>query len=73
MKSRKKPAKKQITEEEIDKIVESQANDDSAWAKPIQVRRTGPDSLALAAELAARAVCRAKLNREKKGKIGWRG
>lgn len=53
---------KHLSEEEIDEIVESQADDDSAWGKPIQVRRAGPESMALAAELAARAVCRAKLN-----------
>ena len=66
MKSREKPTKKQLTEEEVDKIVESQADDDSCWGKPVQVCRAGPESMALAAELAARAVCRAKLNREKK-------
>jgi hypothetical protein len=66
MKSRKKPANKQPTEKEIDNLVESQADDDSAWGKPIYVRRARPESLSLAAALAARAVCRAKLNREKK-------
>jgi hypothetical protein len=47
MKARKKPAKKQPTEDEVDKIVESQADDDSAWGKPVQVRRANPESLAL--------------------------
>lgn len=61
MKSRKKPAKKQLTEEEIDKIVESQADDDSAWGKPIQVRGARLESLAPPNELAARAVFLAKL------------
>lgn len=65
MKSRKKPLKKQLTEEEIDKIVESQADDDSAWGKPIQVRRANPGSIALPAELAARAAFLAKGYREK--------
>lgn len=64
MKSRKKPTRKQATEEEIDKIVESQADDDSAWEKPIEVRRATPSSLALPAELAARAAFLAKLHRE---------
>lgn len=70
MKSRKKPTKKQPTEEEIDKIVESQADDDSAWGKPIQVRRARSASLALPAELATRAAFLAKLHREKMSKIG---
>lgn len=65
MKSKKKPTKRQLTEKEIDEIVESQADDDSAWGKPIQVRRGNSNSLALPAELAARAAFLAKLHREK--------
>ena len=65
MKSRKKPAKKRITEEEIDEIIESQADDDSAWGKPIEVLRSSSESLALPAELATRAAFLAKLHREK--------
>jgi hypothetical protein len=65
MKSRKKPATKQSTEEEIDEFVESQADEDSAWGKPIQVRRTNTASISLPAELAARAAFLAKLHREK--------
>jgi hypothetical protein len=45
MKLRKKPTKKQLTEEEIDKIVESLADDDSAWEKPIQTHRARLESL----------------------------
>jgi len=58
MKSREKPLKKQLTEEEIDKIVESQADDDSAWGKPIQVRRAKPESPGVLAKLAGRAKLR---------------
>ena len=65
MKSRKKPTRKQLTEEEIDEVVESQADEDSAWEKPIQVRRAKPASLSIPAELAARATFLAKLHREK--------
>jgi hypothetical protein len=61
-----KSTKKQLTEKEIDNIVESQAEDDSAWEKPIQVRRRRPTSLFIPAELAARAAFLAKLHREKK-------
>jgi fructose-1-phosphate kinase PfkB-like protein len=60
-----KSAEKQLTEQEIDKIVESQAEDDSAWKKPIQVRRSKPTSLSIPSELAARAAFLAKLHREK--------
>lgn len=65
MKSRKKPLKKQLPEEEIDEIVESQADDDSAWGKPIQVRRANTGAIALPAELAARAAFLARVHREK--------
>jgi len=65
MNSRKKQTKKQLSEKEVDKIVESQADDDSAWWKPIEVRRASSESLALPAELAARAAFLAKLHREK--------
>ncbi len=65
MKSRRKPAKKQLTDEQIDDIVESQGDDDSAWEKPIQVRRAKPGSVSLPPELAARVAFLAKLHREK--------
>jgi hypothetical protein len=65
MKSRKKPAKKRLTEEEIDKIVVSQADKDSAWEKPIEVRTARSASLSIPAELSARAAFLAKLHRER--------
>lgn len=64
MKSTKKQARKRLTEKEADDIVESQADDDSAWEKPIQVHRARPASLSIPAELAARAAFLAKLHRE---------
>ena len=56
MKSVKKQTRKQLTEKEIDAIVESQADDASAWEKPLKVRRAKPASLSIPAELAARAA-----------------
>jgi hypothetical protein len=66
MKSMKRKTRKRLTEEEIDGIVESQVDEDSAWEKPIRVRRARPASLSIPAELAARAAFLAKLHREKK-------
>jgi hypothetical protein len=66
MKSTKKGSRKQLTEEEIDNIVESQAEDESAWEKPVKVSRAKPASLLIPAELAARAAFLAKLHREDK-------
>ncbi|MGC1379260.1 MAG: hypothetical protein WA821_23720 [Anaerolineales bacterium] len=53
---------KKLTEKEIDQIVISHADDDSAWGKPIKVRRKKPASLTLPAELAARAAFLARLH-----------
>jgi hypothetical protein len=56
---------KVLSEEEIDKIVEAQADDDSAWEKPIRVRKAKPASVPLSSELAARAAFFACLHRER--------
>jgi hypothetical protein len=53
-----------LSEEEVDRIVVAQADDDSVWGKPIRVRRTRPVSLSLPPELAARAAFFARLHRE---------
>lgn len=34
-----KAMRKKLSEEEIDKVIVAQADDDSAWERPIQVRR----------------------------------
>ena len=60
----KNKTKQKRSESEIDKIVESQANDDSAWEKPVLMHRTKPASLSIPAELAARAAFFARLHRK---------
>ncbi|MBI1742163.1 hypothetical protein HYR54_03745 [Candidatus Acetothermia bacterium] len=57
--------KKKLSSEEIDQIVVAQANDDSAWEKPIRARKAKPASLAIPAELAARAAFLARLHKAK--------
>lgn len=64
MKTRKRPLRR-LPQEEVDRIVESQADDDSAWERPVRVRRNKPASLAIPAELAARAAFLARLHKEK--------
>jgi len=39
MTTKKKQPRKKVSGEEIDAIVKAQAADDSAWGKPIQVRK----------------------------------
>jgi len=55
-------SKKKLSEKEIDRIVVAQAEEDSAWEKPIHVRRTKPESLSIPAGLAARAAFLARLH-----------
>lgn len=63
--STKNSAKKKPSEREIDQIVAAQANDDSAWEKPVDVRRTKPASVLIPADLAARAAFLAQLHHAK--------
>jgi hypothetical protein len=53
---------KKLSEEEIDQRVTAQADDDAAWEKPIAVRRDKSASLAIPAQLAARATFLARLH-----------
>jgi hypothetical protein len=55
----------ELGEEEIDRIVTSQAGRGSAWTPPIKVKRFKAASLSIPGELAARATFLAKLHREK--------
>ncbi len=55
---------KGLSESEIDKTVVEQADNDSAWEKPVHVQKSEPASLALPAELVARAAFLARLHRE---------
>lgn len=59
----KEQNKKPRTQEEIDQIVVTQADDNTAWEEPIVVHPTGFTSFSLPAELAARAAFIARLHR----------
>ena len=58
-------ARKKLSEEEVDRIVESQAHDDSFWESGVRVVRSKPAHLNIPAGLAARAAFLARLHREK--------
>jgi len=58
----RKPAKR-LTEEEIDRVVTTQADNDSAWEKPVRVKKPKMSSLSIPADLAARAAFLARLHR----------
>jgi hypothetical protein len=57
--------KTKITEKEVDRIVVTQAYDDSAWEKPVRVRRAKPASVSIPPTLAARAAFLAQVHRKK--------
>ncbi len=52
------------SEREIDELVIAQADDDSAWEKPVQVRRSKSEAVSIPAEVASRAAFFASLHRE---------
>jgi len=59
--------KKKITrksDEKIDELVIAQADDDSAWEKPIQAYRSKSKDVSIPAEVASRAAFFARLHRE---------
>ena len=62
----KKKTKKTVEpdQEAIDRRVVAQADDDSAWERPILVKRPRQASLSIPGELAARAAFLARLHRE---------
>ena len=59
----KRKMKADLSEQEMDHLVVAQADDKSAWEKPVRVRRTRPASLSIPADLAARATFLAQLHR----------
>lgn len=54
---------KTLSEEDIDERVTAQADDESAWEKPVRARRSKRTSVELPSELAARAAFFARLHR----------
>jgi hypothetical protein len=55
---------KKLGEDEIDDLVAAEADDDSAWERPIRVRRPKGANVPLPSELAARAAFFARLHHE---------
>ena len=63
MTTKSKNGKKLLSEEEIDNLVESEADDDAAWDEPILVSGKRQASLSLPADLASRAAFLAMLHK----------
>ena len=62
--SKNRKTKKNLSEQETDRLVVAQASDGSSWEKAIRVSRTKPSSLSIPAGLAARAAFLARLHRQ---------
>ena len=62
-----KSKRKMLSEEEIDQIVIGQADNTSAWEKPVKVRKPKTTSLSLPHTLASRAAFFARLQAAPKG------
>ena len=62
--SKRKTTLPKLDEKAIDEIVTADADDDSAWDQPVQVKRPNAASLSIPAELAARAAFLASLHGE---------
>ena len=56
--------RKTLSEEQIDQLIISQANNNSAWEDPVKVAKRRSTSLSLPAALSARAAFFARLHRE---------
>ena len=56
--------KKKLSEEQIDDVVISQADDESEWEASVHVHKTKPASFSLPPGLTARAAFLANLHRE---------
>jgi hypothetical protein len=54
---------KVLSEEEIDDLVTTQADEESAWGRTVRVRRPKSEAFSLPSELAARAAFFARLHR----------
>jgi len=64
MSTKKSRKRVKLSEEETDRLVVAQAKDDSAWEKPVRVKKIRAAPLTLPGDLAARAAFLARLHRE---------
>lgn len=62
MNTKRKSKRSHLSPDQIDDLVVSQAEDNSAWHRPIQVRRGKSGSFAIPADLAERAAFLARLH-----------
>jgi hypothetical protein len=61
--SMKNPTKRRkLSPDEIDDIVVSEAQDETAWEPPVEVRRTRPGSFSIPPDLAERAAFLARVH-----------
>jgi len=62
MSVRKSLRKRPLTPEEVDDLVVSEAEDETAWESPVEVRRAKPGSFSIPPDLAERAAFLARMH-----------
>ena len=62
MSTKKSSKKKLLSSEQIDQLVVSESEDESAWESPVEVRRTKPGQFSLSPELAEKAAFLARVH-----------
>ncbi len=63
MSGKRSPKLKNLSPQQIDDLVVSQADNDNAWGRAIEVRRAKPGSFSIPPELAERAAFLARMHR----------
>ncbi len=63
MSTKKTTGRRKLTGEDIDNLVVAEAENDSAWEAPVQVRRGTRGAISIPADLAARAAFLAQVHR----------
>ncbi len=56
--------RRKLTQDEIDSIVVAQADNDSAWERPVRVRRKKAAAVSIPSDLAVRVAFLARLHRQ---------
>ena len=63
MNAKRSPKLKHLSSRQIDDLIVSQADEDTAWGAPIEVRRAKPGSFSIPPDLAKRAAFLARMHR----------
>lgn len=63
MNAKRSPKLKHLSSKQIDDLIVSRVDDDTAWGTPLEVRRAKPGSFSIPPDLAERAAFLARMHR----------